>query len=202
MIAAICWLEPGLGGAVVAVCQHRIRHNRGFDLNSTRLMLRALLADRFKLATHYENLPASAYVMLAPKPKLEKADPSTRAACRNVPAPAGSMPIFYLRCQNTTMAQLAEELPAFGGLYVNHPVVDATGLEGGWNFNLSWSPPHLIKAGEAGSTNAAAPNAADPNGALTIVEALEKQLGLRLEPQKRLMPVLVINHVDLRPTEN
>ncbi len=91
------------------------------------------------------------------------------------------------------MAQLAEELPAYGGLYVNHPVVDATGLEGGWDFVLSWSPPHLVKGGEAG---------ADPNGAITIIDALEKQLGLKLEARKQAMPVVVIDHVERNPSEN
>ncbi len=86
------------------------------------------------------------------------------------------------------MAQLAAELPAFGGLYVNHPVIDLTGLEGGWDFVLSWSPPHLIRGGEL--------EAAEPNGALTIIEALDRQLGLKLEARKHPMPVLVIDHVE------
>ena len=93
------------------------------------------------------------------------------------------------------MAQLAEDLPAFGALYVSHPVIDGTGLEGGWDFTLSWSPPHLAHAGET-----AVPN--DPNGGLTIVEALEKQLGLKLETKKHLMDVLLIDRVERAPTDN
>jgi uncharacterized protein (TIGR03435 family) len=100
------------------------------------------------------------------------------------------------------MAQLAEELPAFGGLYVTHPVFDATGLEGGWDFDLTWSPPHLIRSGDAVPPATAEPVASDPNGALSIVEALNRQLGLKLELQKHDMPVVVIDHVDLKPTDN
>jgi len=163
----------------------------------TELLLRALLADRFKLTTHYEDQPITVYAMVAAKPKLKKADPSNRPSCRNAPAPSGSMPIFSLTCRNTTMAELADELPAFGAAYVTHPVVDETGLEGGWDFVLNWSPPHLIRSGsgEAGQP-------ADPNGAFTIVEALEKQLGLKLVLQKHPMPVLVIDHVEREPTDN
>jgi uncharacterized protein (TIGR03435 family) len=48
----------------------------------------------------------------------------------------------------------------------------------------------------------AAGSTADPNGAISLFEALDKQLGLKLEPQKRPMPVLMIDHVEQRPTEN
>jgi uncharacterized protein (TIGR03435 family) len=174
----------------------------GFDGDSARMMLRALLADRFKLITHTEDRTVAAFAVVSAKPKLKRADPANRSACRNAPAPSGSSPIFSIRCQNTTVAQLAEYLPAFGGLYVNHPVFDATGLEGAWDFDLSWSPPHLIKSGDAGSSTGTAPAAADPNGGLTIIEALDKQLGLKLELRKHPMPVLVIDHVDLKPTDN
>jgi uncharacterized protein (TIGR03435 family) len=93
------------------------------------------------------------------------------------------------------MAQLAEDLPAFGAAYIEHPVVDETGLKGGWDFTLNWTPPHLTHAGEAASEN-------DPNGGLTIPEALEKELGLKLETKKRPMDVLVIDHVERMPTGN
>lgn len=173
----------------------------GFDTDAARLMLRALLTERFRLATHEEERPVAAYAMVAAKAKLKKADAASRPGCRNAPAPTGTAPIFLLHCQNVTMAQLAEELPAFGGLYVTHPAFDATGLDGGWDFDLSWSPPHLVRGSEPGVQASAAPVAEDPNGALTIVEALNK-LGLKLEPQKHPMPVLVIDHVEQRPTDN
>jgi uncharacterized protein (TIGR03435 family) len=44
--------------------------------------------------------------------------------------------------------------------------------------------------------------ASDPNGALSFFDAVNKQLGLKLEKQKRPLPVLVIDHVDEKPTEN
>jgi uncharacterized protein (TIGR03435 family) len=46
------------------------------------------------------------------------------------------------------------------------------------------------------------PEASDPTGALTLPEALSSQLGLKLEMQKRPLPVLVIDHVERKPTEN
>jgi uncharacterized protein (TIGR03435 family) len=44
--------------------------------------------------------------------------------------------------------------------------------------------------------------APDPNGAISLCEALEKQLGLKLETQKSPMPVLVVDHVEQKPTDN
>jgi uncharacterized protein (TIGR03435 family) len=42
----------------------------------------------------------------------------------------------------------------------------------------------------------------DPNGALSMLDAVSKQLGLKLEKQKRPAPVLVIDHIEEKPTEN
>jgi uncharacterized protein (TIGR03435 family) len=44
--------------------------------------------------------------------------------------------------------------------------------------------------------------ASGPSGALSLFDALTKQLGLKLEMQKRPIPVLVIDHVKQKPTEN
>jgi uncharacterized protein (TIGR03435 family) len=113
-----------------------------------------------------------------------------------------------MTCQNVTMAQFAEKLENTApGL--NWPILDATKLEGGWDFVLTFSQinPAMAMAmagrgGDAGQPGAAVPTAADPSGAFTIFEAMEKQLGLKLEQQKRSMPVVVIDHIEQKPTEN
>jgi len=46
------------------------------------------------------------------------------------------------------------------------------------------------------------PEASEPSGGFTIFEAVEKQLGLKLEMQKRPMPVIVIDHIEQKPTDN
>jgi uncharacterized protein (TIGR03435 family) len=55
-----------------------------------------------------------------------------------------------------------------------------------------------------GGEGKAAPvaEASDPSGSLTIFEAVEKQLGLKLEMQKRPEQVVVIDHLEEKPTEN
>lgn len=42
----------------------------------------------------------------------------------------------------------------------------------------------------------------DPTGAVTLLETLEKQLGLKLEREQRPLPVLVVDHVEEQPREN
>jgi uncharacterized protein (TIGR03435 family) len=57
-------------------------------------------------------------------------------------------------------------------------------------------------AAPAATATAPTPLAADPNDTLTLFEAIASQLGLKLELEKRMMPVLVIEHIDDGPTEN
>jgi uncharacterized protein (TIGR03435 family) len=111
-------------------------------------------------------------------------------------------------CQNMTTAQIGEELQRVASGYIYSPVLDATGIQGSWDFTLSFSSADLTKAGAgtgpppgaaATSTTSAT---SDPNGALTLFDAVSKQLGLKLEKQRRPAPVLVIDHIEEKPTEN
>ena len=83
------------------------------------------------------------------------------------------------------------------------PVLDSTGIEGGWDFALTYVRSVASgSSGEVAQGAGAGPVASDPGGGLTIFEALEKQLGLKLESQKRPMTVTVIDHLEQKVTEN
>jgi len=182
------------------------------DLDDLRLMLRALLVERFKLATHFEDRPVSAYTLVLDKPKLQKADPANRTGCKEgVPPglkdPRSANPQLsrLVTCQNMSMAQFTEDLPRIAGGYIHNPVVDATALAGSWDFTLNFSPVGLVGNAGGGDPAAAAgsaPTASTPTGALSLFDALTKQLGLRLELRKRPLPVLVIDHVEEKPSDN
>jgi uncharacterized protein (TIGR03435 family) len=184
--------------------------NSPVDIDTVYFMLRALLADRFKLAVHFEDRPLTAYTLTAPKPKLKKADPATRTKWNNSNSPiffnGSSAPSTTIKFQNMSMAQLAEKLQFVAGTYIHAPVINATGLEGGYDFTLTFSP--IAPAQLANLTfrppdaPGAAGGAADPIGGVSIFEAVEKQLGLKLVEQKRPVPVLVIDHIEQQPTEN
>ena len=181
------------------------------DEDDVRLMLRALLIDRFKLAVHTEERPLDAYTLLAAKPKLTKADPINRTGCKEGPAlaakdPRDAQPVLarLVTCRNMTMAQFADMLPNLASGYVHSTVKDETALEGAWDFTVNFSPIGALRAAAAQpvSGSAADPSASDPSGALSLPDALNKQLGLKLELRKRPVPVIVIDHVEQKPTDN
>lgn len=192
------------------------------DFDELRMMLQALLKDRFKLAVHTEDREINAYSLIASNPKMKKADPTERATCKEGPGPDGKDPRIanpilsrLVTCQNMTMAEFANRLQLLAGGYVYSPVEDATGLQGAWDFTLSFSPINAVNGGRgsgAPTGDAAAAGgggggggvavASDPNGALSLMDAMSKQLGIKMEMRKRKLPVLVIDHVEEKPTDN
>lgn len=176
------------------------------DLNTLAPMIRSLLVDRFRMSWHEEERQVTAYSLVATKPKMKKSDPESRIYCRRVLQAPGSPPGSQtLACQNATMALFSEQLLQMSPA-LNWPVVDATGLEGGWDFTLTFStlPLGLFngpgRGGDAGPGGA--PAASDPGGGITIFEAIEKQLGLRLKTEKRAEKVIVIDHLEQKPLDN
>ncbi len=181
------------------------------DIDDLRHMLRGLLVDRFGIQTHIENQPINGFILTAPNPKLTKADPTSHTRCGNVVAPGEKDPRLtnpaldrLVTCQNMTMAQIADEFQELDGGYINSDVQDATGIKGSWDFTLAFSSSWVIGAGGGGLFPASAPPPAgsDPNGAVSFFDAVNKQLGLKFEKQKRPLPVLVIDHIEEKPTEN
>jgi uncharacterized protein (TIGR03435 family) len=166
-------------------------------------MVRTLLEDRLKLKWHTEKRPVNVFVLTAAKPKMKKADPASRTHCLGARPLAGSpLNSTSFTCQNITMDQFAEyireRLPGPGSTVVN-----STGLEGGWDFTVTYiySRPAAANSGAAGGPGSVA-EAADPSGGLTIHDAIEKQLGLKIETQERPMDVTVIDHIEQTPVDN
>ena len=181
------------------------------DIDDLRIMVRGLLADRFNLKTHMEERPVDGYVLSGNKPKMQKADPSNRTGCKEGPGPDGKDPRIanpvlsrLLSCQNMTMAQFAEQLPNLAGGYAHVTVLDTTGLTDAYDFTLSFSAIGLVRNGGVPGRGEGQQGTepGDPNGALPLPDAVSKQLGLKLELKKRPMQVLVIDHIDEKPTEN
>ncbi len=183
--------------------------------------LRALLMDRFKVKIHQEMRPGTGFVLTASKPKLGKADPIDRAICKDGPGKDGKDPRTANRavgrlvaCQNITMAEFAEQLPliATGYIRAGEQVVDSTGLTDAYEFTLNFSAPGLIPGANRNNANAialvgaagggaGAGEASEPNGAVSLQDALLKQLGLKLEQQKRPVSTWVLDHIEEKPTE-
>jgi uncharacterized protein (TIGR03435 family) len=195
-------MDPAASGAAAAP---------QIDFDNLQQMLRALLIERFKMVVHTEDRPVSAYTLVADKPKLTKADPLNRTKCKEGPGADGKDPRIanpvlgrLLTCQNMTMAEFAQQLQTLAPGYIYYAVKDATELEGGWDFTLSFSAAGQGQGGGAApaASGGGPPTASDPSGAISLFEAINKELGLKLVKEKRSLPVLVIDHVEEKPTDN
>jgi len=172
------------------------------------IMVRNLLADRFKLVVHTEMRETAVYALVLTRsdgrlgPQLrpstvdcaalmasfqarKETPPNTingRPAC-GTRVTAGNM-----MTTSTRMADLARNLAPMAG----RPIVDRTGLTGTYDIDLTWAPDPQGAPGTA-----PAPDGDRPS----LVTAVQEQLGLKLESQRVPFETLVIDSVE-RPTED
>jgi|KBSMisStaDraftv2_1062788.scaffolds.fasta_scaffold78427_2 uncharacterized protein (TIGR03435 family) len=160
-------------------------------LPELKLMLRALLIERFKLRVHVDVREQDAYALTLARrdgrfgPQLR----STRVDCRSraeaerrnepvAPIPEGSKPCTFKVGAGTLDVggvPLSTLMAAFSS-QVGRPILDKTGLAGAFDAEMQWAPE--------GSDGPA------------FVTALQEQLGLRLEPAKTTLDYLVIDHIE------
>ena len=180
------------------------------NYEALRSMLRAMIAERFQMKWHMEERPITAYTLIAVKPRLKPTlDPTERTRCKEAPGPDGKDPRIaspilnrLITCQNMTLAQIGDELQHVAGGYIYNPVVDGTGIKGSYDFTLSFSSADKILPDTSGAAHSSDTNSSEPNGALSVFDAINRQLGLKLEKTKRPYPVLVIDHIEETPTAN
>jgi uncharacterized protein (TIGR03435 family) len=182
-----------------------------------RLMVQALLADRFHLTAHFETREVPVFELRLAKPG--KPGPKLISHADGPPcdktgtSPVKEVPDFHFAChtlspmidlgtmlilgtRDVSMNLLAGALSeAFAGpLSFGRPIIDKTGLTGRFDFTLEWARERRPPAGPD------SPVASDPTGP-TPLEALRDQLGLKLESAKAAIPILVVDKVE-RPSEN
>ena len=140
-----------------------------------RRMVQALLAERYGLKLHRETRELPAYDLMLAK-----------GGARLQPSQFNGKSIntgrTYFNGQGLTMTLIAEELSQLAGRIV----VDKTKLPDRYDLKLQWSPD------DAPVTDNSAPS---------LFTAIQEQLGLKLEPAKEAVPVLVIDHVE-QPSAN
>lgn len=161
------------------------------SIDALKVMLKNLFIEQFKMEIHKEEQPVSVWVMSVSKKglKMEKASGPEATGCK----PGGfANELIHWSCKGTTTAQFAEQFHRYAGGYLDHSVVDETGLTDRYNFALSWTPKGRLNAAAPAPAAGNTPVAADPGG-LSFFEAAERQLGLKFESQKRPMQVIVID---------
>ena len=161
-----------------------------------RPMLQALLADRFRMVSRLERREVQGYALvkhradgrLGPNLKPSKAICAGRGGTPNPDAvPCGVRPggAGRILLVGIPVAQLAPLI----SLVVQRPVVDRTGIEGLYDVELTFTPEAPIGS-----------DLANP-GAPSLFTALQEQLGLKLDAEREIVDVLVIEKIE-RPTEN
>jgi uncharacterized protein (TIGR03435 family) len=140
-----------------------------------RLMLQSVFANRFKMTAHRESRESPVYLLTTTKdgPKLRKGGQVKLNG--GVQLDASGKPNWP---DGLTMSTLANILSG----YTDRTVVDRTGLEGNFGITLDFS----IRDGD---------------DRVSVFTAVQDQLGLKLEPGKALVPMLVIDHIE-KPSEN
>ena len=165
------------------------------SVEDLHVMLQNLLAERFKLRFHRETKELPVYTLTVDKdgPKMQPHEAQS----------AGDPWIDQTIEQVVHVKMAAKFVPMdyfawrLGLQTLDRPVIDRTNLKGGYDFNLTFTrelPPGIP---EGALLNGAAIDTSGP----TIFAAMRQQLGLKLEPQKGPVEIMVIDHAE-KPTEN
>ena len=157
-----------------------------------KTMLQKLLADRFKLTFHRDKKELSVYAIVVSKggPKLTKSEGD----------PNGLPGLFFrglgvLPARNANMGDFAGVMQ---NAVLDRPVVDQTGLQGRFDFTLTWTPDEF----QFTALGVRVPHPTDdPAAPPDLFTAIQQQLGLRLESTKAPAEVLVIDRVE-KPSAN
>jgi uncharacterized protein (TIGR03435 family) len=199
------------------------RVSEGATAEQVRLMLRRLLAERFKLATHFEKKEMPIYQLTVAQggARIREPAPFDPDAPRppNVPESqldkdGDGFPMVTPQPGSTRVLRAnglirlvgsgmpPNSLVSYLSSQVDRPVIDTTGLTAKYDFTVTFASDS-VKEGSASLTTAAPGEAPEPTGGgRTIFAALERDLGLKLEKTKGMIDVFVIDHVEKTPTPN
>jgi uncharacterized protein (TIGR03435 family) len=149
-------------------------------LDQCRLMVQALLADRFKLKIHHETKKISVYALVVAgrKPKLKEADPARPGRGARINGKE--------TLRGWTTAYLADVLSVTTQQTDRRSVVDRTRLKGLYEFNLEFDPN---------------PNPLAHHEQPDVFVAVQEQLGLKLEERKEPFDIIVVDHME-KPSAN
>jgi uncharacterized protein (TIGR03435 family) len=147
------------------------------------IMLRTLLEDRFKLAVHHETKDMPGYALVVAKGGF-KLKPVEKTGSSGTSNNGGR--VRTLTATKCSMVDLADDVARSLG----QMVVDRTGLEGVYDFELRFINDDLSS------------NASDVDGVPSLFTALRDTLGLRLQPEKVPVDIIVVDHLERVPTDN
>jgi len=187
--------------------------------DQVRLMMQSLLADRFKLAVHFQSREVPVYALVVERPgqlgprirphsegpacdkplhvPKDRNSPSIPpggflSQCGRVHGIAGPNGTLMIGGRDITLPHLVGYLTDFED--PGRPIVDQSGLTGTYDFSLNWLPQQPLSSA---ASNHQQEDAEGPS----FFEAIQNQLGLKLKPARASVPVLLIDHIE-SPTPN
>jgi uncharacterized protein (TIGR03435 family) len=177
-----------------SVTEHLHSLDNGQRRIQTQAMFQQLLAGRFKLAVHWETreLPVYALVVAKKGPKLQPTQEKNGGSGTSSNSNGTSA---QFTATGITLPELAKAFTQEMSGELGRVIIDKTGIEGKYDLKLKWAPEN----GNAATGDAS--NAAQPDSGPSLFTAIQEQLGLRLEPAKGSVDVLVIDHAEM-PSEN
>ena len=152
------------------------------NLAQQREIIQRLLADRFGLRFHRETRALPVYALRLAKggPKLA---PAADPGAKSLEQSSG-------HDSERTLAYTSATIPYFilvEQFWCDRPLVDQTGLTGRYDFKLHYTSDEV--------------HSTDPDAPPGLFTAVQEQLGLKFEPAKAPVEVLVIDHIE-QPSEN
>ena len=166
-----------------------------------RIMLQNLLSERFKMTVHKETKEMPMYSLIVNKggPKMKESVVSTSGD--SGPRPGMPTTVMVGRARMTAVQQTMQELANRLMSILDRPVIDNTGLTAKYDFVLTYAPDLSESPGGRGPGGDIITNP-DIEAPQHLFGALQSQLGLRLEPKKGDVEIVVIDKMEKMPTEN
>lgn len=172
-------------------------------------MLQNLLKERFRLAFHYQQEEMGIYELTVAANGLKIKQSAAGGPGESEPwwissgsveGVTGSAGHFHWTAHHVSIADIAKTLSDQS----NRPVVDATGLKGSYDVDLKWTVDLSFTLSERSKAEIrdVVGEVPDGGGGLTLVRAVQDQLGLRLNSTKGPGEIVVIDHVEKIPTGN
>jgi uncharacterized protein (TIGR03435 family) len=167
------------------------------------LMLQTLLEERFALRIHRETREMPVYELVKARADGQLG-PGLRSSTTNcAPRADGHSPCTMMiapgriRTMGTPWGRGGPMLTTNIGVW-DRPILDKTGLSGSFDITLEWTPePAQARSADAAREAAAA----EPGERASIFTALQEQLGLKLQPTRAPLEVIVIDRLE-RPTSD
>jgi uncharacterized protein (TIGR03435 family) len=166
------------------------------DDDGLRLMLRALLAERFGLKLRVEKKEMAVYSLIVGKNGPNFHEPTAKDSSKFLESKSQGAPVLGndktgLTAERTPLWEIAERLSE----PLQRPVIDKTGLQGRYDIRLDVAAWMTSPEGNAGGRGQLDPIA-------FIFSGFQSQLGLKLESGKDAVDYLVIESVNKTPTQN